>query len=117
LIEAGLYCKLSKCTFSIYKIDFLGYIVNTDRVAIEKLQVVTIQDWPEPQSIHKIQVFLGFANFYHWFIHQYSKLAAGLNNMLKGQPNLKGRKGRHLVKLGAKVVGEFLTIKARKLFK
>jgi hypothetical protein len=37
--------------------------------------------------------------------------------MLKGQPNLKGRKGKHLAKLGAKVVGEFLTIKARKLFK
>jgi hypothetical protein len=30
---------------------------------------------------------------------------------------LKGRKGRHLMKLGAKVVGEFLTIKACKLFK
>jgi hypothetical protein len=42
LIEAGLYCKLSKCAFSVYEIDFLGYIVNTDRVAIEKLWVVTI---------------------------------------------------------------------------
>jgi hypothetical protein len=42
LIEAGLYCKLSKCAFSICKIDFLGYIVNTDRVAIEKSQVATI---------------------------------------------------------------------------
>jgi hypothetical protein len=42
LIEARLYYKLSKCAFSVCKIDFLGYIVNTDRVAIEKLQVVTI---------------------------------------------------------------------------
>jgi hypothetical protein len=42
LIEAGLYCKLSKCTFSIHKIDFLGYIINTNRVAMEKSQVVTI---------------------------------------------------------------------------
>jgi hypothetical protein len=37
--------------------------------------------------------------------------------MLKGQPNLKGRKGKHLTKLGVKVVGEFLTIEAHKLFK
>jgi hypothetical protein len=37
--------------------------------------------------------------------------------MLKGQPNLKGRKGRHLAKLRAKVVGEFLTIKACESFK
>jgi hypothetical protein len=48
LIEARLYYKLSKCTFSICEIDFLGYIINTDRVAIEKLWVITIQDWPEP---------------------------------------------------------------------
>jgi hypothetical protein len=42
LIEARLYCKLSKCAFSIYKIDFLGYIINTNRVVMEKLQVITI---------------------------------------------------------------------------
>jgi hypothetical protein len=32
----------------------LGYIVNTNGVAIEKLRGRTIQDWPEPQSIHEI---------------------------------------------------------------
>jgi hypothetical protein len=37
--------------------------------------------------------------------------------MLKGQPNLKGRKGRHFAKLRAKVIGEFLTTEACKLFK
>ena len=42
LIEAGLYCKLSKCVFGIREIDFLRYIVNTDGVAIEKSQVLTI---------------------------------------------------------------------------
>ena len=42
LIEASLYCKLSKYIFSICKIDFLRYIVNIDRVAIEKLWVLTI---------------------------------------------------------------------------
>jgi hypothetical protein len=36
LIEARLYCKLSKCAFSVCKIDFLGYIINTNRVAMEK---------------------------------------------------------------------------------
>ena len=29
-------------------------------------------------------MFLGFANFYHWFIHKYSTIAAPLNNMIKG---------------------------------
>ena len=116
LIEAGLYCKLSKCVFGVREIDFLGYIVNTDGVAMEKSRVSTIQDWPEPQSIHEIQVFLGFANFYRRFIRRYSKLAAGLSDMLKGQQNLKGKR-RRLAKLGAKISGEFLTDQARKSFK
>ena len=29
-------------------------------------------------------MFLGFANFYHWFIHKYSTIATPLNNMTKG---------------------------------
>ena len=29
-------------------------------------------------------MFLGFANFYHQFIHKYSIIAASLNNMIKG---------------------------------
>ena len=108
LIEAGLYYKLSKCIFGVREIDFLRYIVNTDGVAMEKSRVSTIQDWPEPQSIHEIQVFLGFVNFYCQFICRYFKLAAGLSDMLKGQQNLKGKR-RHLAKLGAKISGEFLT--------
>ena len=42
LIKAGLYYKLSKYIFNIYKIDFLGYIINTNGIAIEKLWVLTI---------------------------------------------------------------------------
>ena len=29
-------------------------------------------------------MFLGFANFYHWFIHKYSIIATPLNDMTKG---------------------------------
>jgi hypothetical protein len=45
---AGLCCKLSKCSFGVYEIDFLGYIVNVHGVTMEKSRVVTILDWPEP---------------------------------------------------------------------
>ena len=32
---------------------------------------------------------------------------AGLSNILKGQQNLKGKR-KYLIKLGAKILGEFL---------
>ena len=34
-------------------------------------KVKIIQDWPESKKVKKIQFFLGFANFYYWFIFNY----------------------------------------------
>jgi len=34
-------------------------------------KVNIIQDWPEPKKVKDIQFFLGFANFYCWFIFNY----------------------------------------------
>ena len=47
----------------------------------EKIEIV--KEWPEPKSVRDIQVFLGFANFYQWFIQSFSKIAAPLTSMLK----------------------------------
>lgn len=37
----------------------------------------------EPKSIKKIQVFLGFANFYQRFFKAFSKIIASFTSMLK----------------------------------
>ncbi len=50
---------------------------------MEEEQIKTIRDWPEPQSVRDIQVFLGFANFYRRFIQGFSRLAALFTSMLK----------------------------------
>ena len=42
----------------------------------EKIQ--TINDWPEPHKVKDIQSFLGFANFYHHFIFNYSDIVVPL---------------------------------------
>jgi hypothetical protein len=64
LREKGLYVKPSKYMFSIKEVEFLGFIVNTKGVVIEPSQIETICNWPVPTSFRKVQVFLGFANFY-----------------------------------------------------
>ena len=50
---------------------------------MEEKQIRAIRDWREPQSVHDIQVFLGFANFYRRFIQEFSRLTASLTSMLK----------------------------------
>jgi hypothetical protein len=42
-----------------------------------------IADWPMPSMVKQVQFFLGFANFYQWFIDRYSDLTQFLNELMK----------------------------------
>ena len=44
LRQHKLYIKLSKCKFHITIVDYLGYVVLTNRVTIEELKVEAIRD-------------------------------------------------------------------------
>ncbi len=59
-----LYANLKKCRFHKDEVRFLGYIVSHQGIQMEEEQIKAVRDWPKPQSVRDIQVFLGFANFY-----------------------------------------------------
>ena len=63
LINAGLYRKLSKCTFGAREIELLGYVVSDKGVSMSKSRPNMILDWPEPWSIKDSQQLIGFASF------------------------------------------------------
>ena len=64
----GLFANLKKCRFHKDEVRFLGYVVLAQRVRMKEERIDIIKNWPKPKSIYNIQVFLGFANFYHCFI-------------------------------------------------
>ena len=41
---------------------------------MDPAKIKVIQDWPEPQKVKDIQLFLGFANFYRQYIYNYSDI-------------------------------------------
>src|SRR5271154_172794 len=81
--EAGLYLKPSKCQFHAEEVEFLGFIVGKNGVAMDPGKVDSITSWPTPKSVHDIRMFLGLANFYRRFIKYFSKLASPMTRMLK----------------------------------
>jgi len=83
LLEHGLYASLDKCQFSVQEVDFLGYVITPNGVAMEKSRVDSIQEWPVPKSVHDVQVFLGFCNFYRRFICAYSRVVLPITNLLR----------------------------------
>jgi RNase H-like domain found in reverse transcriptase len=48
---------------------------------MDPAKVKVIQDWPEPQKVKDIQSFLGFANFYRRYIHNYSNIVVPLTQL------------------------------------
>ena len=44
-------------------------------------KVATICDWEDPENVRDVQSFLGFANCYRRFIHNYSKVVAPMTKL------------------------------------
>ena len=87
LCENGLYAHPDKCHFSKDTVKYLNFILSKDRLKMDPSKVQTIQDWPEPRKVKDIQSFLGFANFYHHFISNYSDIVILLTQLTcKGIP-------------------------------
>ena len=78
LRKHSLYTKANKCEWHRDSVEFLGYILTNLGLTMAEEKVKIIQEWPEPRNIKDIQSFLGFANFYRQFIHNYSEITVPL---------------------------------------
>ena len=82
LCKAGLYDKAEKYEFHSKLVEYLGYILSSSGLTMFNNKVKIIQDWPESKEVKDIQSFLGFANFYHWFIFNYSDIVIPLTYLI-----------------------------------
>ena len=83
LCAHGLFAKPEKCIFHMPTVEYLGFHVSPEGVTMDATKVNTILTWPSPQSCRDVQSFLGFANFYRWFICDFSHLAEPLTALTK----------------------------------
>ncbi|MBW0574302.1 hypothetical protein O181_114017 [Austropuccinia psidii MF-1] len=79
----NLFAKASKCLFHVSSVEYLGYVVSSEGLKMDKAKVQQILNWPLPRNLKAFQSFLGFANFYCRFIKNYSKKISSLTSFLK----------------------------------
>ena len=73
-----LCAKPEKCEFHLDSVEYLGYCLSPEGLMMSLDKITTIADWLEPRKVKDIQSFLGFANFYRWFIFNYSNIMVPL---------------------------------------
>ncbi|QRW17568.1 Retrotransposable element Tf2 protein [Rhizoctonia solani] len=83
LKENQLFCKVSKCTFHVTLVEYLGIIVSDKGFSLDKLKIQAVQEWPTPTKVKEVQSFLGFANFLCQFVANFSHMARPLHNLVK----------------------------------
>jgi len=86
LEQHDLAVLLKKSVFHPEEVEFLEYIFKTSGVTISERKVKSVQKWAHPRSVKEVQILIGFANFYQWFIKDFSKVCKPITERFKGDP-------------------------------
>lgn len=82
-LQHVLFTRLSKCSFGLLEVEYLGHKVSGARVAMDDGKVQAVLDWPTPTNVEQLRGFLGLTGYYHRFIKVYATLAGPLTDLLK----------------------------------
>lgn len=63
--------------------EYLGLLISEGKVRMDPVKVAAVRDWPTPTCVCDVHGFLGFANFYRRFIHDFARIARPLNDLTR----------------------------------
>ena len=78
-----LYLRPEKCEFEQLRVEYLGLVISHDTVEMDPVKIAGVKKWPAPSNRTEVQSFLGFVNFYHRFIRDFSHHACPLFDLTK----------------------------------
>ena len=81
--DENLHLKISKSTFEMQEVDFLGYKIKKGQYSPCTIKMAAIKDWPTPTNLKELRSFIGFCNFYCMFIANFSQIAHPLHLLTK----------------------------------
>jgi len=60
-------------------VEYLGLILSEGHVENDPIKVAGVHNWLTPRSVTEVQSFMGFINFYWYFIQDFSHVAKPLH--------------------------------------
>jgi len=83
LMEHKLFLHPEKCEFHQKQIKYLGLVILENKIAMDPVKVAGVCKWPVPENRTDVQAFIGFINFYHHFIQDFSTIARSLFDLTR----------------------------------
>jgi len=78
-----LFVKLSRFSFGMEEVEYLGYIVGREGVRVDPKKIQAMQYWPQPKTLKSLRGFLGLTGYYRNFFCNYGRITRPLTNLLK----------------------------------
>jgi len=88
-----LFGNLKKCTFFLNDVTFLGYVVTSNGIRVDKSKVKAIRPSLIPKSIHDVRSFHELASVYRLFIRNFSSIIVMQENSHKDTQEVTKVKG------------------------
>ena len=88
LREYGITINISKSTFGLSEIQFLGYMVTPLGLKPLPSRVQDIVNFKEPETVNGLRRFLGMINFYRRFIPDAAEHQAKLHALHSGNKKM-----------------------------
>ncbi|GFX18507.1 retrovirus-related Pol polyprotein from transposon 297 [Trichonephila clavipes] len=81
--DYGLEINFDKCQFLHRKIEFLGHIIENNKLFPSPSKTKSVVPFPEPKTTKEVQRFLGLTGYFRKFIPAYSVIAKPLSDLLR----------------------------------
>ena len=83
LVENDLYVKPKKYKQKVRKVGFLEVVIGLKGIKIEKDKIKDVLDWLTLKCVKDVQKFLELANYYQWFIKNFTSITRPLHDMVR----------------------------------
>nr|GEW13833.1 putative reverse transcriptase domain-containing protein [Tanacetum cinerariifolium] len=66
LKKEKLYAKFSKCEFWLQEVQFLGYVINGDRIHVDPSKIEAVKNWEAPRTPLRIRLCVDAKRDMYW---------------------------------------------------
>ena len=86
LRDHNLFAKLSKCTFGVDEVEYLGFILKGRKLEMNLSKTQAIDPWVVLKNKTEVHPVLRLTNYYRRFIRDFARISKPLTDLIKDAP-------------------------------